>query len=76
MAKGSHTVWALYGQHKSAYLSVRPGVTGMWQIHGRKSGCYENRVRLDRGYLDAISLKSDIALIGQTALTVVRMTGS
>lgn len=67
---------ALYGGHKSAYLSVRPGITGMWQIHGRNSGCYENRVQLDRGYLDAISLKSDIALIGQTALTVVRMTGS
>jgi exopolysaccharide production protein ExoY len=67
---------AMYGRHKSAYLSVRPGVTGMWQIYGRMSGCYDNRVQLDRGYLEVISLKSDIALIGQTALSVVRMTGS
>ena len=67
---------AMYGRHKSAYLSLRPGVTGMWQIHGRMSGCYDNRVQLDRGYLEAISLKSDIALIGQTALSVVRMTGT
>lgn len=66
----------MYGHHKSAYLSIRPGVTGMWQIHGRMSGCYDNRVQLDRGYLESISLKSDIALIGQTALSVVRMTGS
>lgn len=67
---------AMYGRHKSAYFSVRPGVTGMWQIYGRRSGCYDNRVQLDRGYLEMISLKSDIALIGQTALSVVRMTGS
>ncbi len=67
---------AMYGRHKSAYLSVRPGVTGMWQIYGRMSGCYDNRVQLDRGYLEVISLKSDIALIGRTALSVVRMTGS
>ncbi|MEP2029449.1 MAG: sugar transferase [Paracoccaceae bacterium] len=66
---------AMYGPNKSAYLSVRPGVTGMWQVHGRMTGCYKNRVQLDRGYLDAISLKSDIKLISQTALSVIRMTG-
>lgn len=65
-----------YGSNRRAYLSVRPGVTGMWQIHGRKTGCYENRVRLDRGYLRSVSLKTDIVLIGQTALSMVRMTGT
>jgi lipopolysaccharide/colanic/teichoic acid biosynthesis glycosyltransferase len=66
----------MYGPHKTAYLSVRPGVTGAWQIHGRTTGCYVNRVALDRSYVEGLSLRRDLALIGQTAFSVVKMTGS
>lgn len=67
---------SMYGADQSAYLALRPGVTGMWQVYGRNSGNYANRVRLDRGYLDGISLKSDISLIVLTAFGILRMTGS
>ena len=66
----------MYGPHKAAYLSVRPGVTGAWQIHGRTTGCYVNRVALDRSYVEDLSLRRDLALIGQTAFSVLKMTGS
>lgn len=66
---------ARYGQRKVAYLSLRPGVTGMWQIHGRTNGCYRSRVILDQDYLNRVSLKCDLVLIAQTVVSVMKMTG-
>ena len=64
-----------YGLHRHIYLSMKPGVTGLWQIFGRSDGCYDERLRLDRRYADAIGLLADLALILRTALVVVRPTG-
>lgn len=64
-----------YGLHRHIYLSLRPGVTGLWQILGRTDGCYDERLRLDRRYADAVGLISDLALILRTAVVVVRPTG-
>ena len=66
---------ARYGQRKVAYLSLRPGVTGMWQIHGRTNGCYQARVSLDQDYLNKVSFKCDLLLIAQTVVSVMKMTG-
>ena len=64
-----------YGLHRHIYLGMKPGVTGLWQIFGRSDGCYDERLRLDRRYADAIGLIADLALILRTALVVVRPTG-
>ena len=66
---------ARYGRGKAAYLSLRPGVTGMWQVHGRSNGCYQTRVNLDQDYRNRVSLRCDLLLIAQTAVSVVKMTG-
>ena len=42
-------VWR-YGRHFAAYSSVRPGITGMWQISGRNNTSYEERVKYDEYY--------------------------
>lgn len=64
-----------YAPSLSVYLAQKPGVTGPWQVHGRRDGCYDMRVRLDRTYMHEVSLLTDLALIARTALAVIRPTG-
>jgi len=39
-----------YGRHFRAYCSVRPGLTGLWQISGRNDVGYRRRVAMDRSW--------------------------
>jgi lipopolysaccharide/colanic/teichoic acid biosynthesis glycosyltransferase len=64
-----------YGKNARGYLSVRPGVTGLWQIHGRTAGCYKERVRLDTMYCRAITFHKDLTLIAMTGMVVLKATG-
>lgn len=64
-----------YGPQKRSYLSMRPGITGLWQVEGRGDGDYVERVQMDSRYSDQLSWKYDLALIARTALVVVRPTG-
>jgi exopolysaccharide biosynthesis polyprenyl glycosylphosphotransferase len=45
---------------------LRPGVTGYWQINGRSSTTYEERVRLDTAYATSWSLKLDLEILART----------
>ncbi|PCI42973.1 MAG: exopolysaccharide biosynthesis protein [Alphaproteobacteria bacterium] len=65
-----------YGTDQQVYLSQCPGVTGMWQVHGRRDGCYSRRVRLDRQYSHEVGLRTDVGLILRTVLCVLARTGS
>lgn len=64
-----------YGIHKRAYLSLKPGITGVWQVEGRTNGCYDERLRMDKTYLEKISFMYDLGLILRTARVVVSPTG-
>ena len=64
-----------YGPHADAYLSLKPGVTGHWQVHGRSNGCYTERLQMDRTYARQIGLWRDLGLILSTARVLVRPTG-
>jgi exopolysaccharide production protein ExoY len=66
---------AYYGQDQRAYLSFRPGITGLWQVHGRADGGYDRRVGFDKDYAKVMSLTMDLGLIFRTGLTVMRPTG-
>ncbi len=66
---------AKYGDVAAAYLSVRPGVTGPWQISGRSDVSYAARVMQDADYIAGINLASDAVIIAQTALVPLKMTG-
>ena len=57
-----------YGAQRAAYLRLRPGVTGLWQVMGRGNGCYHERLKLDRAYAGRLSLLTDLRLILRTAL--------
>lgn len=67
---------AYYGADQRTYLALRPGITGLWQVHGRREGSYAKRVSLDRSYAKVMSPKTDLALILRTGLTVIWPTGS
>lgn len=47
-------------------LSIRPGLTGPWQVSGRSNESYEERIRLDEYYVDHPSFMYDLKLIAKT----------
>lgn len=67
---------ALYGADQATYLALRPGVTGLWQLRGRRDGDYARRVGLDRSYGQGLCLWLDLRLIAATGLVLLRPTGS
>jgi len=65
-----------YGCYGSLLLSVRPGITGYWQIHGRQDVSYEERVTMDRFYIENWSLLLDLTIIAETPLKVWKREGA
>jgi exopolysaccharide production protein ExoY len=41
-----------YGSRRRHYLSVRPGLTGLWQVSGRNNTSYDERVEFDSEYVE------------------------
>ena len=64
-----------YGPARWAYLGVRPGITGLWQVRGRNRLSYAERVRLDAEYARDASLALDLGLLLRTVPAVLRLTG-
>ncbi|KIC74285.1 Exopolysaccharide production protein ExoY [Neochlamydia sp. EPS4] len=54
------------GYKATKILSVRPGVTGLWQVSGRSDISYANRIKLDEQYIESQSLLLDIKIIAKT----------
>ena len=67
---------ARYGRSASAYLSVRPGLTGLWQVSGRSDTTYRERIMLDRHYAARRSMAMDLAIVARTIPAVLRSSGS
>ena len=66
-----------YEQHHRARMSVKPGITGMWQVSGRSQITdFEEVVRLDTKYINEWSIGLDIKILLQTVLTVLKREGS
>jgi lipopolysaccharide/colanic/teichoic acid biosynthesis glycosyltransferase len=64
-----------YGPSFAAYCSVRPGLTGLWQVSGRNSLPYAERVRLDALYAETKCLRGDLAICLRTIPVVVFARG-
>ena len=47
-------------------LSVKPGVTGLWQVEGRNEATFEDRIKMDLEYIDSLSFWNDIKIILKT----------
>jgi len=56
-------------------LRVRPGMTGMWQVHGHSAVPFEEMIRLDYAYVASWSYGGDFKLILETIPLVIRGDG-
>ncbi|HEY4069773.1 MAG TPA: sugar transferase [Burkholderiaceae bacterium] len=65
-----------YGKVRWHYLSVRPGITGLWQVSGRNNTTYDERVALDQRYVDQRSVWLDLAILAKTLRVVVLREGA
>ncbi|MGN0976328.1 MAG: sugar transferase [Gemmiger sp.] len=66
-----------YQSHHKRRLSMKPGITGMWQVSGRSDiEDFEEVVRLDVQYIDNWSLKLDIKIILKTIGVVFSRSGA
>jgi len=65
-----------YGRVRWDYLSVRPGLTGLWQVSGRNNTSYDERVALDRHYVEQRSLWLDIGILLRTVRVVALREGA
>lgn len=64
-----------YGRARVHYLSVRPGLTGLWQVSGRNALPYARRVDLDARYARAPSLGADLRILRASVREIWRMSG-
>ncbi|MEE8599844.1 sugar transferase [Euzebya tangerina] len=63
------------GRHRRR-LSVKPGLTGLWQVSARQDASFERWVELDLDYIDTWSMQSDLRIMARTIPAVVRGTGT
>ncbi len=65
-----------YASEIDAYFSVRPGVTGLWQVSGRSDVPYDQRVSLDSHYVSNWSIWVDLRILLKTIKVVFSRDGS
>ena len=58
-----------------AYFSLRPGITGPWQVSERNETEFADRARFDSGYLKELSFRTDLNILVRTFGVVMRCTG-
>ncbi|MDQ4131956.1 MAG: sugar transferase [Actinomycetota bacterium] len=65
-----------YRQVPFAYLAVRPGLTGLWQVSGRSQIAFPLRAEIDAEYYRRCSLLTDVAILARTAVAVLACRGA
>ncbi len=67
---------AFYGAHAKEYLAMKPGITGLWQVSGRSSTTYDERVALDVEYYRARNVLLDLKVLLRTPAVVLLQRGA
>ncbi len=67
---------ALYREHFNDYASARPGLTGLWQVNGRNTTTYPQRVAYDVEYLSNWSFIRDVRIILATVMHIWEGNGA
>lgn len=60
----------------SKVLSVKPGITGLWQVTGRSEINFDKRIAIDAQYVDNVSLLSDLKIMLQTPFVMITGKGA
>jgi exopolysaccharide production protein ExoY len=69
-------MFSLYGEDSRTILSVRPGITGIWQVSGRSEIPLTIRQKLEKHYALQRTFKTDLALIAKTIPAVLFSKGA
>ena len=67
---------ARYGDYANELLTVKPGITGLWQVSGRSDLSRDDRVRLDIQYVRTRTILIDIKLLMMTIPALLRARGA
>lgn len=62
--------------NRAVYASMKPGLTGLWQVSGRSSITGENRLKLDSAYVANWSLFRDLQILLRTPRAVIQSGSS
>ena len=65
-----------YGEYFKHYSSVRPGLTGLWQVSGRSETTYAERVALDVEYVQDRTYLKDLKIMALTVPAVLTSDGA
>ena len=65
-----------FGRWRHNLLTVKPGLTGLWQVSGRADLSYEERVRLDMYYIRNYTIWLDLRLLLHTVRVVIQGKGA
>jgi exopolysaccharide production protein ExoY len=65
-----------YGHYAQKRLSVKPGITGLWQISGRQHISYDERVLFDMQYIANRSCILDLVILMKTLKVLIVHTGA
>jgi undecaprenyl-phosphate galactose phosphotransferase len=65
-----------FGDTLQDYMSVRPGLTGLWQVSGRNATSFMRRVYWDNWYIRNWSLWGDIVILIKTPLVLLNRKGA
>jgi exopolysaccharide biosynthesis polyprenyl glycosylphosphotransferase len=71
-------VWLVerYGETERFRLEMRPGLTGPMQVHGRGELNFQERMAVEREYVENYSLRKDLKILLRTAVTMLRPKGA
>jgi exopolysaccharide production protein ExoY len=65
-----------YDENIIHYFSVRPGLTGLWQVSGRSDVTYASRVAMDTAYVEHMNFTTDLTILLKTVPAVLNSRGS
>ncbi len=65
-----------YGEHLEKVMSVRPGITGYWQVHGRSDTSFQERIDMNEYYIGHRSLGLDLKILVDTVGVVFSGRGA
>jgi lipopolysaccharide/colanic/teichoic acid biosynthesis glycosyltransferase len=65
-----------YGPYQALLLTVKPGMTGYWQVSGRQEVSYEERVKMDVYYIQNWSFWFDCKILCLTVWKVLKREGA
>jgi Undecaprenyl-phosphate galactose phosphotransferase WbaP len=65
-----------YGKVFGLYVTLKPGITGLWQVSGRNDVPYHERILLDQFYIRQWSLWLDTYILAKTVIAILSRKGA